>query len=129
MSDFRPTIGTVAWLDLTVENAEEIRDFYAEVVGWEPSPVSMEEGYEDYNMTIPGTPTPVAGICHALGSNADFPAQWLVYVVVEDAAAAAKRCEEMGGEIVIEPRDLEEEGTYCVIRDPAGAVAALYSKG
>lgn len=126
MADFKPTLGSIAWLDLTVPNAEEIRDFYAEVVGWEPSAVSMED-YEDFNMNIPGTTAPVAGVCHARGSNSDFPSQWLVYVVVEDVEASAARCEELGGEIVIEARSLGGQGTYCVIRDPAGAVAALYS--
>lgn len=127
MTDFKPTIGTIAWLDLTVSNAEEVRDFYRDVVGWEPSPVSMGD-YEDFNMNVPGTGTAVAGVCHARGSNEDFPPQWLVYVVVEDVEASAERCEELGGEIVIPPRSLGEDGTYCVIRDPAGAVAALYSE-
>lgn len=127
MSDFKPTIGTIAWLDLTVSNAEEVRDFYRDVVGWDTSPVSMGE-YEDFNMNVPGTDTAVAGVCHARGSNADFPPHWLVYIVVEDAEASAERCRELGGEIVIEPRSLGEDGTYCVIRDPAGAVAALYSE-
>jgi predicted enzyme related to lactoylglutathione lyase len=31
----------VAWQDLTVPNAEAIRDFYAVVVGWRPEPVDM----------------------------------------------------------------------------------------
>ena len=126
MTDFKPTIGTIAWLDLTVPDAEELRDFYADVVGWEPSPVPMEE-YEDFNMNVPGTETAVAGVCHARGSNADFPPHWLIYVVVEDARASAERCEELGGEIVVPMRSLGEHGTYCVIRDPAGAVMALYS--
>ena len=28
-------LGTINWRDLTVENAEEIRDFYSNVVGWQ----------------------------------------------------------------------------------------------
>lgn len=127
MTDPKPILGAIAWLDLTVSNAEEVRDFYADVVGWEPSPVSMEDGYEDYNMNIPGTHNPVAGVCHALGSNSDFPPQWLIYIVVDDVAKSVERCEERGGEVIIPPRELGSEGVYCVIRDPAGAVAALYS--
>lgn len=33
MSD-KPTPGTLAWADLTVPDAEKIRDFYAGVVRW-----------------------------------------------------------------------------------------------
>ena len=37
----KPPVGTVAWTDLTVPDAEGIRDFYARVVGWVPEPVAM----------------------------------------------------------------------------------------
>jgi uncharacterized protein len=33
--------GTVAWHDITVPDAERLRDFYAAVVGWRPEPVDM----------------------------------------------------------------------------------------
>jgi catechol-2,3-dioxygenase len=29
-----PQVGTIGWVDLTVPNADEVRDFYMEVVGW-----------------------------------------------------------------------------------------------
>lgn len=32
-SDKKPEIGSVAWVDLTVGNAEEIQEFYSKVVG------------------------------------------------------------------------------------------------
>lgn len=75
------TIGRIGWIDMTVENAEGIRDFYKAVVGWGHEDVPMGK-YSDYSMTTPDGDA-VAGICHARGS-------------------------------------------FCVIRDPAGAVAALY---
>jgi predicted enzyme related to lactoylglutathione lyase len=31
--------GKLVWFDLTVQDAERVRDFYAEVVGWRPEPV------------------------------------------------------------------------------------------
>jgi len=34
-----PQPGTVRWVDRTVENAVEIRDFYSAVAGWRPEPV------------------------------------------------------------------------------------------
>ena len=68
----------------------------------------------------------MAGICHARGSNANLPAQWLMYVVVEDVEASARHCVELGGELLDGPRELGG-GRFCVIRDPAGAVCALYT--
>ena len=118
-------VGTIGWTDLTVEDAERIRDFYARVVGWSPSPVAME-GYDDFNMNTPSGGQPTAGICHARGPNADLPPQWMIYIVVEDVDRSVARCTELGGRVVTGPRGSASTGRTCVIQDPAGAVAALY---
>ncbi|HEY9449285.1 MAG TPA: hypothetical protein VIQ60_06005 [Gemmatimonadaceae bacterium] len=52
-----PEPGTIGWADLTVADAEHIRDFYAAVTGWVPQPLSMGD-YADYVMTAPGTAAP-----------------------------------------------------------------------
>lgn len=125
MSDETVTkIGTLAWRDLTVPDAESIRDFYKTVVGWESQEVEMD-GYSDFNMIAPDSGESVAGVCHARGSNAGLPAQWLMYVVVEDVERSAASCVELGGKVLREPGPLGG-GRFCVIEDPAGAVCALY---
>lgn len=117
-------VGTVLWRDLTVADADRVRDFYQQVVGWESSPVDMG-GYSDFNMTPPGSSAPAAGICHARGSNSDLPAQWLMYVVVVDVDRCAAECARLGGRVVVGPRPMSG-GRVCVIEDPAGAVCAVY---
>jgi len=114
--------GTIAWTDLTVENAEAARKFYCAVTGWSSSPVDMG-GYADFNMIAASGET-VAGVCHARGVNASAPPQWLIYIRVEDVDVSAKRCVELGGKIVDGPRGMGQN-RFCVIQDPAGAVAAL----
>ena len=69
MSDV-PQPGLVGWVDLTVDNAPEVRDFYRAVIGWEYREVAMDEGYADYSMTTMEGQD-VTGICHARGPNAD----------------------------------------------------------
>jgi predicted enzyme related to lactoylglutathione lyase len=117
--------GRIAWTDLSVPDAQEIRDFYSNVVGWSPHPVSMGE-YDDFAMIPPGGQEPVAGICHARGVNADLPPVWMVYILVEDLEASLAACAEGGGEVLVGPKEMEPGSSYAVIRDPAGAVAALY---
>jgi len=117
--------GDIAWTDLTVENAESIRDFYQEVIGWTPQPVSMGE-YSDFSMNSPVDGEARSGVCHARGANADLPAQWLIYIIVDDLDSSIASCERLGGERVAGPKSIGEGARYCVIRDPAGAVAALY---
>jgi uncharacterized protein len=121
MSDERP--GSVGWVDLTVPEAEALRDFYAEVVGWKPEPVDMGD-YRDFNMTDPADRAPRAGVCHARGVNAGLPPVWVVYFRVADLDASLAAVEREGGEVMAPPR--AAGGTrYAVIRDPAGAVCAL----
>ena len=121
-----PSAGQVAWQDLTVEEAETVRDFYAAVVGWTPSPVSMGE-WDDFNMCGPDG-APVAGICHARGGNAGLPPAWLLYVVVPDLDGALAEAEARGGERITEVREMGPD-RMVVIRDPAGAALALYQSG
>jgi uncharacterized protein len=120
-----PRYGSIIWTDLTIPQAEEIRDFYAQVVGWTFTPVSMGN-YADFQMNAPATGESVAGICHARGVNAGLPPQWLVYISVEDIDKCVERCSELGGTILVAPRPMGTFGTFCVIKDPAGAVAALF---
>ncbi len=119
-----PAHGIIAWTDLTINDADGIRDFYHAVVGWDPVPVPMGT-YHDYQMNASGTDQPVAGVCHARGVNADLPPQWLIYITVADIDASIKHCTDLGGSVVSRPRGMGSHGRFCVIRDPAGAVAAL----
>src|ERR1019366_6647750 len=89
-----PAIGTIGWIDLTIPNAVEVRDFYQAVTGWAVSEVPMGE-YSDFCMLPAKDAAPVAGICHARGPNAEIPPQWLIYITVADLDASVARCLEM----------------------------------
>lgn len=117
------TTGTIGWIDMSVDDADGIRDFYKAVVGWGHESVSMGD-YDDYAMTA-SSGDDVAGICHARGSNAALPPGWLIYITVANIEESAASCTAHGGEVVIPVRGLAG-GRFCVIRDPAGATAALY---
>ena len=118
----KPKIGSIGWHDLTVPDADNVRDFYQEVAGWTAEPLDMG-GYSDYVMK-PAEGDPAGGVCHARGSNADIPPVWLMYIVVADIAASAARVTELGGKILKGPTGGQHN--FCVIQDPAGAICALY---
>ena len=100
-----------------------MRDFYAAVVGWTFEGLSMGD-YDDYVMKA-SDGTPVAGVCHARGMNADIPPVWLLYVHVADLDASVHRAEVGGGRILVAPRGAGG-GRMAVIADPAGTVLGLY---
>lgn len=118
--------GGIGWHDLTVSDAPRLRDFYQAVVGWRAEPLDMG-GYDDFVMMHPATGEAVAGICHARGVNSTVPPQWLVYFIVADLDWSVAACRKAGGDVIVALRD-SPQGRYCVIRDPAGAVAALYER-
>jgi uncharacterized protein len=117
-------LGRVGWVDLTVENATELRDFYAAVVGWSTSELSMGD-YSDFGMHPAAGGDMVAGICHSRGENEGIPAQWLVYITVSNLDHSMDECHKRGGEVLAGPRSAGK-GRFCVVRDPAGAVCALF---
>lgn len=119
------TTGTVGWLDLTVADAPALRQFYEHVVGWSSSGVDMG-GYEDFTMLASDGETPVAGVCHSRGPNADIPPYWIPYFIVEDLDQGIQAVNSGGGSIISGPRSVGSTGRYCIIRDPAGAYAALF---
>lgn len=123
----KPPIGSVGWCDLTVPNAETVRDFYRDVIGWTSSNVDMGD-YADYCMSLPSTGNPAAGVCWARGTNAGLPPVWLVYFVVASLDASLAQVKASGGE-VLRPPGPGGGARFAVIRDPAGAVCALYESG
>ena len=125
MSGNKPENGTIGWHDLTVPDAAGVRDFYEKVVGWRHEAVSMGE-YEDFSMLTQDSGTCVGGICHARGTNAGLPAQWLMYINVEDLDASLAACATGGGSVIAGPKAIPGYGRYAVIQDPAGAVCALF---
>ena len=47
--------------------------------------------YSDFVMNADGTP--IAGICHARGANADLPPVWLIYITVDDLDHSLDECQ------------------------------------
>jgi len=123
----RPAVGTIGWVDLTVPDAEGLRDFYQRVAGWTSQPVPMGD-YDDYVM-LSGE-TGVAGVCHRRGPNEALPPVWMIYIVVADLEASVGACRELGGEILVGPKGVGGDGArYAIIRDPEGAFCGLYQGG
>ncbi len=122
----KPVMGRIGWIDLTVDDAARVRDFYARVTGWTPEAADMGD-YSDFSM-LDAAGDPAAGVCHARGANADQPPQWMIYVYVADLDASLAACRAAGGEVVAGPKS-HGAARFAVIRDPAGAVAGLYQAG
>jgi len=120
-------IGKSLWVDLTVKDAERLKEFYSGAVGWKDEDHPMGD-YNDYNMNSPVDGETLAGVCHARGDNAAMPPVWMVYFCVENLKSSLDFTVQNGGEIIRNTVSVGEMGQYAVIKDPAGAVCALWEK-
>lgn len=120
----KPKIGDVAWLDLTVTDATHVKDFYQKVIGWNVEECSMGD-YNDYSMLSPVSGDAKAGVCHAKGPNADLPAVWMPYFLVENIDQSVADVIELGGKQLTAIKSMGND-RYVVIKDPAGAICSLY---
>ena len=122
------TIGAITWFDLTVPDADHIRNFYKQVVGWKSMDISMGE-YNDYCMVSPADDKVRSGVCHARGANASIPPAWIMYINVANLDESIAEVLKGGGEVVNGPRKMGEKARYCIIKDPAGAYCGLFDHG
>jgi predicted enzyme related to lactoylglutathione lyase len=116
-------IGEIVWVDLTIPNAKEVREFYQSVTGWESSEFKMGD-YSDYVVATPEKKETVAGIVHARGENADLPPYWLIYIKVQNLEASLDAARSNGGEVLAGPKSFGA-ARFCVLKDPAGAVFGI----
>lgn len=121
------SIGAIVSADLTLPNAEEIRTFYAEVIGWNVEEMQLKDDsgeYADYIMKDE-TGSWTAGVCHARGSNTGIPPQWIVYINVANIEQSIERCRELGGKVLKESKNADGSYQYALLEDPAGTVLAI----
>jgi uncharacterized protein len=120
-------LGSIISADLTAPNADYLRDFYREIMGWEVENMDMKDErgeYVDYVMKD-SEGNWVGGVCHARGENLNIPPQWILYINVADIADTIEKCVGMGGKVIKESRNEEGVLQYAMIQDPAGAVLGL----
>lgn len=110
--------GTLGWNELQCRSKDAALPFYVSVFGHEPE--EMAGAFGEYTVLKIGGDV-VAGIVEINEMwPDDVPAHWHVYFVVADADAAAQRVKELGGEVHVDPFDVEGIGRMSVVSDANG---------
>jgi hypothetical protein len=114
--------GTPCWADLSADDPEQARAFYAGLFGWNIPPGPPEAG--GYSIADVGGRA-VAGIGPKMGAP-DAPVAWTTHLATDDAEGTAGRITAAGGQLFMEPFDVMDIGRMAIAADPAGAVFGIW---
>ncbi len=113
------------WADLAASQLEPAADFYCRLFGWQREAVDI--GPEGQATILRHQGAMVASLSESTDESLVQPARWLSYIAVDDADAVARRAVDAGGaELLTHPFDVKGLGREALLRDPAGALIALW---
>jgi predicted enzyme related to lactoylglutathione lyase len=115
--------GSLSWNENQTRDPETAARFYSDVFGYEVEAADMGEGAPYRVLKIDGRG--VAGMFELTPDMAQVPPNWATTFAVEDTDAAAKRVEELGGTVLVQPFDIPTVGRYAVVKDPVGVVFGI----
>lgn len=122
--------GYASWFELLTRDYAATVKFCTTVFGWEPEVVADAPDFQYTVGRIAGEE--VAGVLNtgdqrpegSSGVDADAPAQWSVYIAVDDADATLTRAVELGATIVHPPRE-SPYGQLAAFTDSTGALVKV----
>jgi uncharacterized protein len=113
--------GALCWNELAAADIDSAPGFYEQLFGWRTEEF---EGSPMRYLTIKNGDATNGGMRE---KQAEEPPNWLVYFAVEDIDAGIAKAGELGGSTLNGPVEITAGARIAILRDPQGAVFALYS--
>ena len=110
---------TMCWCEVDTSDPASAKRFYTGLFGW------GAKDSETYTEIQLGGRS-IGGIMKIPKDWGAVPPNWLIYFAVESCDAATRRASELGGQAIVPPTDIPNTGRFSVLRDPQGAVFALF---
>lgn len=125
--EYKP--GTFCWVELGTTNGEAAKTFYTQLFGWEyvDSPVGPDMIYT--MLKLDGKDIGALYQMNSEMKSMGIPPHWLSYISVENADTTVEKAKAAGATIMKEPFDVMTVGRMAVIKDPTGAVFAVWQAG
>lgn len=125
--EYKP--GTFCWVELATSNAAGAKAFYSKLFGWTyvDNPMGPDMIYSMLKINDKN----VGGLFQLMPDMVaqGIPPHWLSYVSVANADETVEKIKSEGGTILNGPFDVADIGRMAVIRDPTGAVFAIWQSG
>lgn len=117
------------WHELMSTDPKQSEGFYQQVAGVKVTLMGDEP--DAYRMLLVGG-QPVGGMAGPRPDQEGWPsggpeAHWIAYLGTDDVDAAARKAQELGGEVLLPPVDVPGMGRAAVLRDPQGAAFGVFA--
>jgi uncharacterized protein len=123
MADYAP--GTPIWVDVSSRDLDASRAFYSGLFGWEAR-VAPEPEAGGYTVFLKDGKM-VGGLGPTF--SPDQPCLWATYLSTADAAATAQAVKDNGGQVLVGPMQVMDQGSMAVFVDPTGAHICVWQSG
>ena len=118
-------VGAPCWIDLYSSDTDKATDFYGQLFGWTTESAGPEFG--GY-FTFLKDGKHVAGCMHNDGQEG-YPDAWTVYLMTDDAGRTAAAAAAKGGQVLLEPIAVAENGVMAMVADPGQATIGVWQPG
>jgi predicted enzyme related to lactoylglutathione lyase len=125
--EYKP--GTFCWVELGTTNGEAAKTFYSQLFGWDYVDSPVGPGMVYTMLKLNGRDV---GALYQMPSEMTaqgIPPNWLNYVSVTSADETAEKAKAAGATLLKDPFDVFTVGRMAVVKDPTGAVFALWQAG
>jgi uncharacterized protein len=113
----------VAWFEVTGKDGPALQAFYSKLFDWQIQDSGDDSGYGLVAAGENGIGGGIGGAQNGDAGHVTF------YVEVDDPAAYLEKAEQLGGQTIVPPTEIEQFGlTFAFLADPEGHIVGL-SKG
>jgi predicted enzyme related to lactoylglutathione lyase len=121
-----PNPGHFAWIELATTDPAAAKQFYMKLFGWTVNENDMGEMGIYYIFQKKGRDAAAMYRLMPDQVQQGVPPNWLSYVGVTSADDTAAKAQSLGGTALMPPFDVFDHGRMSVLKDPEGAVFAVW---
>ncbi|BCW34766.1 hypothetical protein StoSoilA2_08220 [Arthrobacter sp. StoSoilA2] len=121
------TSGAPCWIDLMTSDTDKAKSFYNALFGWTYE-TGDQEKYGGY-ITASKDGRLVAGIMQKQADMGAMPDVWSTYLRTDDIKATTEAAAAHGGQVLLEPMDVPEQGIMAMYGDSSGAAIGAWQFG
>lgn len=122
--DVFTTPGAFSWSELMTKDPAKATEFYGGLFGWTIDAMDMPVG--KYYVAKVGN-VAVGGMASCPDGAPGMPTAWGCYVTVANVDETLKRCQALGGKVLMPAMDVPTVGRMACIQDPQGASISVIS--